>query len=565
VNGLERMARLGIIIPSYNDSSRLESGIRSILQLIKYADFQIVIVDNASEKQSVKDYLQKLNGDKNIHVIRNDKNLGYAKAVNQGISFLRSNGNPQFVIVMNQDIQILTDNLEEILGIMEKEDRWGICGPRLFNADGTIQNSGYAFPSIHKKIAQFFGLQKLGFTVLKFFPRSIPALIPRFASSFLMNYADVNDPIEIPWLQGAFLIIKGAVFEDTMGFDENFRFYAEDMDFCKRAKDKGWKSYCFPELHVLHSGGYKPEERSRELTEIYFESLLYYYTKHFRGIRQKIMLFLNAIERGMKMRLATKDNRGSPSDMDKISFAGIEIDNLSFREALQKIRAMIESNKRGYIVTPNAQHINLLQDDEEFKKSYEDACLVLADGMSVIFALRVLGTPVKERCAGSDMFQKIIHLAAELNKNIFILGGTEGSEKIAFRKIKQMHPNLKVYYYSPPFDFEKNEEENQKILKAINASDAEILFMCVGTPKSEKWLYRYFSHLKTHLAFVFGDSLNFFAGIKQRAPKWLQKMGLEWLFRLIQEPRRLWRRYLIGNAQFIVLSIREMSRKYLKI
>jgi len=210
--------------------------------------------------------------------------------------------NPQFVIVMNQDIQILTKNLEEVFIVMEKDDRWGICGPRMFNKDGTIQNSAYAFPSIHKKVGQLFGLQKFRFTLLKLFRRFTPALIPRFASIFLVNYTDIKGPIEIPWLQGAFLIAKRAVFEDTMGFDEKFHFYAEDMDFCKRAKDKGWKSYYFPELHILHSGGDKPEDRTRELTEIYSESLAYYYKKHFRGIRQKIMVFLNSIEHRMKIK-----------------------------------------------------------------------------------------------------------------------------------------------------------------------------------------------------------------------------------------------------------------------
>lgn len=251
--------------------------------------------------------------------------------------------------------------------------------------------------------------------------------------------------------------------------------------------------------------------------------------------------------------------------MDKIPFAGIHIDNLSRGEALQKIKNMILNNERGYIVTPNAQHINLLQEDKEFKRSYADACLVLADGMSVIFALRVLGTPVKERCTGSDMFQATIQLAAELGQSIFILGGIEGSEKIAFRKIKEMFPELDVHYHSPPFDFEKNEEENRKILEAINSSEAKILFICVGAPKSEKWIYRHLPHLKINLALIFGDSLNFFAGIRQRAPNWLQKMGLEWLFRLVQEPRRLWRRYLIGNTKFIILVSKEVSKKYLNI
>lgn len=296
------MARIGIIITSYNDTHHLKISTYSILKTLKKVDFQIIIVDNGSKKQSMKIFLEKLRGERNIHIILNDNNLGYAKAVNQGISFLQANGTFGYVVVMNQDVQILTNNLEDILKMMDKKPQWGISGPRLFNADGTIQSSAYAFPSIFKKITQLLGFQKFGFYRSKFYPRSIAPLIPSFASNFLVNYAAIKDPIESSWLQGAFLIIKKTVFDDIKGFDEKFQFYAEDMDLCKRAKDKGWDSYYVPQMHVLHYGGLKPKDRSRELTQLYFESLEYYYVKNFRGIRLKIMLFLNSIERWMEMR-----------------------------------------------------------------------------------------------------------------------------------------------------------------------------------------------------------------------------------------------------------------------
>ena len=128
-----------------------------------------------------------------------------------------------------------------------------------------------------------------------------------------------------------------------------------------------------------------------------------------------------------------------------------------------------------------------------------------------------------------------------------------------------MYSSLKVDYYSPPFGFETNEEENLKIIRAIYTSAAEILFLCVGTPKSEKWIYRNISHLKTHLAFVLGNSLNIFVGVRKRAPNWLQNIGLEWLFRFMQEPRCLWKRNLIGNTKFIIVSFKELFKKYLII
>ncbi|MFC2163905.1 WecB/TagA/CpsF family glycosyltransferase [Acidobacteriota bacterium] len=246
------------------------------------------------------------------------------------------------------------------------------------------------------------------------------------------------------------------------------------------------------------------------------------------------------------------------SELDKIPFAGIHIDNLSQEEALDKIRELLKSKHLGYVVTPNAQHINILQNDKEFKKIYDEAALVLADGMSIVFSLKILGQPLKEKCSGADLFNNIIRLAAAQNKKLFILGGINGSEKIAEEKAGCRYPNLHIQSYSPPRGFEHNSEETQSILQKIIAHETDVLLVCVGSPKSEKWIYRNQGVLNGCLSFIVGDSVNFFAGIKKRAPKWMRKSGLEWLYRLAKEPHRLWRRYLIGNTRFALIFFREL-------
>jgi len=247
--------------------------------------------------------------------------------------------------------------------------------------------------------------------------------------------------------------------------------------------------------------------------------------------------------------------------MNTISFGGIKISNLNFQEAVEEIKNSLQKGQKNYVVTPNAAHFYLLRKDREFREAYGHAGLVLADGMSIIFASRMIGTPLKERCSGADLFGVVCGLGASLNKNIFILGGEKGSDQIAKKKLQMEHENIQINTYSPPFGFEKSENETKKIITLINKTASDILFVCSGSPKSEKWLYGNFSHLNITMAFSFGNALNIYAGTKMRAPVWMQKAGLEWLFRLWQEPGRLWKRYLFSNTFFIYLCINEFFKK----
>jgi N-acetylglucosaminyldiphosphoundecaprenol N-acetyl-beta-D-mannosaminyltransferase len=247
--------------------------------------------------------------------------------------------------------------------------------------------------------------------------------------------------------------------------------------------------------------------------------------------------------------------------MDKFTFAGIKIDNFSLTEVKEKIIEIIEKGKKSYIVTPNAAHIVLLQKDKEFYEVYKNATLVLADGISIVWTSRFLGTSLKERITGADLFGEICKIANKKGKSLFILGGTGGVEKIAENKLKMMYPNIEAFSYSPPFGFENDKKESSKIINMINMSNADIFFVCVGSPKSEKWIYKHLNILNIKVACPFGAALDFFAGIKKRAPKWMQNAGLEWFWRLIRDPRRLWKRYLIGNIIFIWIILKELFRK----
>jgi len=248
----------------------------------------------------------------------------------------------------------------------------------------------------------------------------------------------------------------------------------------------------------------------------------------------------------------------------KVELFGIKFDNLTIEEVKQFVEDFIKSGEKGYVVTPNAYHVILLRKDEEFRNAYENAKIILADGVAIIWSSKLLGTALKAKLSGSDLFIEICKISAYLNKNIFILGGINNSEKIAEQKLKSLFPNIDIVSYSPPFGFENNEKENEKIIDMINNYNIGVLFMCIGPPKSEKWIYKNIGKLKVSLVCCFGSALDYFAGIKKRAPRWMQNIGLEWFWRLIQEPKRLWKRYLIGNTIFIFLVIEELIKKIFK-
>lgn len=242
----------------------------------------------------------------------------------------------------------------------------------------------------------------------------------------------------------------------------------------------------------------------------------------------------------------------------QLDLFGITIDNVTMEEALQEIWSWFDCGGKHYLTTPNVDHIVRLHKDKEFMNIYEGASLVIADGMPIVWASRLLGKPLKGRVAGSDLFPQLCRLAAFDGKGVFFLGSMPGVAEKAAENLKKRYPGFKLAgCYSPPFGFEKNPQENEKIIKMINDSRAPILFVALGAPKQEKWTYRYMHALNIKAAFCVGASIDFEAGVVKRAPAWVGQIGLEWLWRLFSDPKRLWRRYLVEDSAFISIFLKE--------
>ncbi|NQT22241.1 MAG: WecB/TagA/CpsF family glycosyltransferase [Candidatus Omnitrophica bacterium] len=238
----------------------------------------------------------------------------------------------------------------------------------------------------------------------------------------------------------------------------------------------------------------------------------------------------------------------------KIHICKTEIDNISMSEAIAQINHVIQRKKPCYMVTPNVVHLIRLQGDKHFQEIYKNAIFRIADGLPLLWAARFLGTPLKEKISGSDLFPRLCELAVQKGYKLFFLGGNPGDAEKAKTNLMNKYPQIEVVgTYSPPYGFEKDESENKKIISIIKESKPDILLVGLGAPKQEKWIYRYYREIAVPLSIGIGITFSFMAGTIKRAPLWMQKSGLEWFWRLMMEPGRLWKRYLIDDMKFFWL------------
>ncbi len=237
----------------------------------------------------------------------------------------------------------------------------------------------------------------------------------------------------------------------------------------------------------------------------------------------------------------------------RVQIGGAAVDSLSFAEAVESIeRHILEGRSPAYAVTPNAQHIVLLNEDQRLKGIYDQAEFVFADGASLLMAAKWLGRKFPERVTGVDLFQALCSSAAKRGFRVFLLGGQPGSAERAAAILQERNPGLKIAgTYCPAFGFENDQEEFRRVLETVKNSKCDLLFVGFGAPKQEYWIADNYAGLGVPLSMGIGGSFDMVAGVTPRAPNWMQRMGLEWLFRLMAEPKRLWKRYLIGNLKFM--------------
>lgn len=233
-----------------------------------------------------------------------------------------------------------------------------------------------------------------------------------------------------------------------------------------------------------------------------------------------------------------------------MSILGVPFDNVTTSQTLETISSMIASRKPHYIATANVDFTALAMYDEELRRILLDAHLVVCDGMPLVWASRWLGNALPERVAGSDLVPKLLAIAEEKNWSVFFLGGKKEVAAKAVQKVQERHPKLRIAgVLSPPFK-PLHEMDHATICALIHSADPDLLFVSFGCPKQEKWIAMNYKRAGAPVTIGVGAAIDFLAGHLQRAPLWMQTTGLEWLFRLLHEPRRLFKRYATDFVVF---------------
>jgi len=245
--------------------------------------------------------------------------------------------------------------------------------------------------------------------------------------------------------------------------------------------------------------------------------------------------------------------------MDQVVLFGIPFSHVSLDELCAAIRTRISSGNPGFIVTPNVDHVCRFHRDAAFRSNYANAFLVVPDGIPLMWSARLLGRPLREKLSGSDLVPEVCAYAADHDLSVFFLGGRPGAAKGSAAICTAENTNLRVVGTAvPPRGFECSEESNTAVVQAVRDANADICFVALGSPKQEAWMDAHLEASGAGVMLGVGAGLDFAAGLVKRAPKPIQRMGLEWLWRLALEPRRLWRRYLVYDLFFFILMWREL-------
>ncbi len=238
--------------------------------------------------------------------------------------------------------------------------------------------------------------------------------------------------------------------------------------------------------------------------------------------------------------------------MDRVNILGVNVDMVTISEATHKIIDFLGEDKLHCVYTPNSEIIMEAYRNQDFNKILNDADLLTADGIGVVYAAKYLKKPIKERAAGYDVAKLLLQKISYTNHKLFLFGGKPGVGDLAKKNMQKDYPGLNIVGVRNGYFTDDEEEE---IINEINSSGADLLFVCLGAPRQEKWIHKNREKLKVRVAMGVGGSIDVFAGTVQRAPDFFCKTGLEWFYRLMKEPWRAKR--MMDLPRFAMTVIKE--------
>ncbi len=251
----------------------------------------------------------------------------------------------------------------------------------------------------------------------------------------------------------------------------------------------------------------------------------------------------------------------SPSDLETVALGSLFAHRVTFEEAVERIVTLALAKQGGYVVTPNVDHVCVAVLNPDFERAHRSASLSTVDGTPLMWLSKACGTPLPEKVSGSDLMIPVLARAEQLGLKVAFFGGTDTASRAAVAAALARFPELKIVARVCPMY--RPRESSTELLDAIgivNVAEPDIIFVAMGTPNQELFLHEHEQTFARSVLIGIGAGLDFLSGSKVRAPRWMQRAGMEWLFRLGQEPRRLAHRYLVRDRAFFMIALRQIAR-----
>lgn len=239
----------------------------------------------------------------------------------------------------------------------------------------------------------------------------------------------------------------------------------------------------------------------------------------------------------------------------RLRLGRLHVDRHTQASAIDAVRDIVRAGRGGRVFTPNLDHILLVERRDDFREAYTRATLSLADGMPLVWASRWFGQPLPERISGSDLVEPVAALAAREGWRIFLLGGADGTAEEAARRLVERY-GVTIAGCAAPMIGQQGSAAEAAIAQQLREARPDVVFVALGSPKQELFIDRIEQAVAPALLIGVGAGLDFLAGQVRRAPRWIGRLGFEWLFRLVMEPKRLWRRYLVGGPPALLALFR---------
>jgi N-acetylglucosaminyldiphosphoundecaprenol N-acetyl-beta-D-mannosaminyltransferase len=246
------------------------------------------------------------------------------------------------------------------------------------------------------------------------------------------------------------------------------------------------------------------------------------------------------------------------SKIKRVPLGTIYAHSVTSDQALDVVEELVTTEQGGFVVTPNVDHVVQAEHDDALRAAYGAASLSLVDGQPLMWLSKMMGDPLPEKISGSDFVPRVVARAADRRWRLFFLGAAPGVGAKAADVLRNAHPGLHIDVHSPTFGFERDPAESREVLHMVREAQPHVLVLALGCPKQELLMYRWKEELGATVAIGAGATLDFIAGNVSRSPAWMSDVGLEWLYRLAREPRRLGHRYLVRDPEIVRIAWRAL-------